>query len=292
MVLLLIVSACAKSTIDQDWKELKGELKAQIDKKEIKQREYFTLNFDGWSDKIVVYDGTIGHEYRHRNRTNMEGVRPSVSFTSFRRWGAQENSLAIKISTDFIGDQYDADEIERATWTDITDRFILSTGEDNTPSGTVDFSDLIEPGKDHYFAFQYKGQEGTTQREWVIKNFLIENELPIGIVQEVATTGTAGWRQYSFLNSQQIWTFNNTQMRIEGGNATSAENHDWLISKPLDFTKVSPDQPSHIIKTRFQNMIYNYKIGYAEPGQYAMVIVGENKEDEENKIFEYEVVVN
>jgi hypothetical protein len=240
---LFVLSACEKDDTPADWQEGSGDLTIQLDKTSIKQREFFTLAFEGYADNILVYDGTLGHEYRYKERTAMEGVRPKVSFSSYRRWGAQENSLAIKVSNDFAGNNFDADEINNATWIDITDRFVLSTGEDNTPSGTADLSDLVIPGKDMYFAFRYVGQAGTTQREWVIKDFSIKNELPIGTVQDVASTGSAGWRQYSFLNSQQIWTYNDSQMRIEGGNASSAENHDWLISKALDFTKVEPDQP-------------------------------------------------
>jgi len=289
---LLVLSACKKENAPVDWQEGAGELTVQLDKNTLKQREFLTFAFGGYADNLLIYDGTAGHEYRYRERTAMEGVKPRVSFTSHRQWGSQENSLAIKVSTDFTGDKYDADEINSATWTDITDRFVLSTGANNTPSGTVDLSDLVVPGKDMYFAFQYRGQAGTTQRQWTIRQFVIENELPIGTVQEVATTGTAGWKQYSFLNDQKIWTFNNNQMGIEGGNASSAENHDWLISKALDFTKVEPDQPSHTVKTRFQNMATSYRLGYAEPGSYVLTLIGKAADGRETKKEEYEITVN
>jgi hypothetical protein len=81
-------------------------------------------------------------------------------------------------------------------------------------------------------------------------------------------------------------------MRIEGGNASSAENHDWLISKALDFTKVEPDQPSHVIKTNFQNMLYSYRLGYATPGDYMMTVVEKDKDGQEVKKNEYEVKIN
>jgi len=273
---LLILSACEKDNAPADWREGSGELTIALDRTAIKQREFLTFTFGGYADNILIYDGTIGHEYRYRERT---------------AWGAQENSLSIKVSTDFAGDKYDADEINAATWTDITDRFVLSTGANNTPSGTVDLSDLVAPGRDMYFAFRYVGQAGTTQRQWTIRNFTIENELPIGITQEVATTGTAGWKEYSFLNDSKKWTFNNDRMGIEGGNASSAENHDWLISKALDFTKIEPDQPSHTVKTRFQNMVRAHRVGYAEPGAYNLTVVGRAADGQETKKEEYEVTI-
>jgi len=289
---LLLLSACEKDNAPADWQEGSGELTVAVDKTAIKQREFITFSFGGYADNVLIYDGTLGHEYRYWERTAMEGVEPSVSFTSYRQWGAQENSLSIKVSTDFAGDKYDADEINAATWIDITDRFVLSTGANNTPSGTVDLSDLVVPGKDMYFAFQYRGQTGTTQRQWTIREFSIKNALPIGVTQEVATTGTAGWKQYSFLNSDKVWTFNNSQMGIEGGNASSAENHDWLISKALDFTKIEPDQPSHTVKTRFQNMAATYRVGYAEPGSYTLTVVGKTADGRETKNEEHAITVS
>jgi len=289
---ILLLSACEKDDAPADWQEGSGDLAIALDKTAIKQREFLTFTFGGYADNILIYDGTIGHEYRYRERTAMDGVKPSVSFTSYRQWGAQENSLSIKVSHDFAGDKYDADEINGASWTDITDRFTLSTGANNTPSGTVDLSDLVVPGKDMYFAFQYVGQAGTTQRQWTIKDFSIKNLLPIGVTQEVATTGTAGWKEYSFLNDSKKWTFNNNQMGIEGGNASSAENHDWLISKALDFTKIEPDQPSHTVKTRFQNMAATYRLGYAHPGNYTLILIAKDADGQETKNEEHEIIVS
>lgn len=288
---MLLCTGCEKDDAPSDWQPSSGPITVELDKTSIKQNEFFTFTFAGYADYIAVYDGTLGHEYRYKDRTAMQGVKPKVSFSSFRRWGAQENSLAIKVSTDFAGINYDANEINQATWTDITSRFILSTGADNTPSGTVDLSDLVVPGKNMFFAFEYKGQAGTTQREWFIRNFVVKNELPTGVIQDVATTATAGWKSYSFLNDTKTWITSATELRIEGGNETSAQNHDWLITSALDFTKVEPDQPSHIIKTRFQNMLNKYQIGYAKPGVYTMTAVIEGSSQENSKVENYEVSI-
>jgi len=85
---------------------------------------------------------------------------------------------------------------------------------------------------------------------------------------------------------------NNNQMGIEGGNASSAENHDWLISKALDFTKIEPDQPSHTVKTRFQNMMATYRLGYAKPGTYTMTLIAKDADGQETKNEEYEVTID
>lgn len=283
--------SCDNKDYPEDWKPGSGELTIQMDKTSIKQAEFFTLQFSGYADSIMVYDGTLGHEYRYKDRTAMEGVKPKVSFTSYMQWGAQTNSLSVLVSTDFAGVKYDAAEIEAATWTNITSRFALSTGADNTASGEVNLADLVKPGKQMYFAFKYEGKMGSTQRQWTIKNFVIKNELPTGVVQDVANTGSAGWKQYSFANSAKVWTFNTTQVGIEGGNATSEDNLDWVITKALDFTKVAPDQPSHMVKSRFENMVKMYRVGYKSPGQYKLTVVGKGTDGKETGKLEKDVTV-
>lgn len=283
--------SCDKQDYPEDWKPGSGELTIQMDKTSIKQSEFFTLQFGGYADSIMVYDGTLGHEYRYKDRTAMEGVKPKVSFTSYMQWGAQTNSLSVLVSTDFAGDKYDATEIQAATWTNITNRFTLSTGADNTVSGEVNLADLVKPGKQMYFAFKYEGKTGSTQRQWTIKNFVIKNELPTGVVQDVVNTASAGWKQYSVANSAKVWTYNTTQVGIEGGNATSEDNLDWVITKALDFTKVAPDQPSHMLKTRFENMLQMYRVGYKSPGQYKMTVIGKENVGKETGKLEKDVTV-
>lgn len=289
----LVIISCKKTDYPADWKEEKNDINISLDKNVIKQNEYLTFNFGGYADSIIIYNGTVGSEYKYKDRTVLEGVKPSMSFSSYSQWGAQQNTLKVLVSYDFKGKNYDGAEINAASWTaDITSRFVLSTGTDNTLSGNVNLADLVKNGQNIYFAFKFTGTTGTTQKTWTIKNFVIKNELPNGAVQDVATIGTAGWKQFSFKGSAQVWTFNATQLQIAGGNETNPDNEDWLISKGFNFSQVSPDQPSHMVKTRFQNMVKSYRLGYAKAGSYQLTVVAKDKNGVEIKHETFNITVN
>jgi len=289
----LVILGCKKTDYPTDWKEGKNDINVSLDKKVIKQNEYLTFSFEGYADSILIYNGAAGSEYRYKDRTVLEGVKPTVSFSSYSQWGAQQNTLKVLVSYDFKGKDYDGAEINAASWaTDITNRFTLSTGTDNTSSGNVNLSDLVKGGQNMYFAFKFTGSTGTVQKTWTIKNFVVKNELPNGIIQDVATIGTVGWKQFSFKGSAQIWTFNATQLQIAGGNDASPDNEDWLISKAFNFSQVNPDQPSHLVKSRFQNMVKSYRLGYAKAGNYQLTLVAKDKNGVEFKQETFNITVN
>lgn len=280
MSLFIVIGACKENDYPEDWQESVGTLDIHLDKNEIKQNEYLTLTFDGYVDSLLLFDGTLGHEYKHVNRTVMDGVSPKLSFSTYAQYGTQANTLSVLVSKDFNPNELSATGIQSATWTNITNRFTLSTGADNTGSGTADLSDIVADQKGIYFAFKFVGQTGSTQKTWTIKNFNLVNDLPTGVQQSVANTGNAGWSQYSFLGAG-IWTFNASQLQIIGGDATKPSNEDWLISKYFYFNSVSPDTQSHLLKTRFQKMLNTYRLGYAKPGVYELVVLGKDKEGKE-----------
>lgn len=163
-----------------------------------------------------------------------------LEFTSYRQYGAQENTLSLLISTDFSGD-YNEAGIHAATWEDITSLATLSTGTDNTPSGQIDLTPF-NTGVPVYLAFRYTGVGGTTQRTWTIKNLTVENHLKNGSIVPVATIANAGW-QWIRLNpssSQQRWVITATDLKFSGGDATYGSNLGWVITKPLDLSETTP----------------------------------------------------
>src|SRR3546814_3272198 len=83
----------------------------------------FRFDFNGFADSVVSYSGKEGHQYEFRNRTEMDGLAHQLSFTSYRQWGTQENTLKLLVSSDFDGENYYESGINSATWIDITDRY-------------------------------------------------------------------------------------------------------------------------------------------------------------------------
>ncbi|WP_164111752.1 MULTISPECIES: DUF5017 domain-containing protein [Sphingobacterium] len=71
-LLIGVLAGCSKQEYSEDWKPGTGDLTIQVDKSAIKQSEFFTLQFGGYADSILVYDGTVGHEYRFKDRTMLD----------------------------------------------------------------------------------------------------------------------------------------------------------------------------------------------------------------------------
>ncbi len=62
--------------------------------------------------------------------------------------------MTVLVSNDFNG-VYDTTSVKAATWTDVTSRVTLSTGADQTQSGTVDLSEFANNNKAATLAFRY-----------------------------------------------------------------------------------------------------------------------------------------
>lgn len=101
-----------------------------------------------------------------------------LSFSTKYQYGSQDNQLAVLISTDFNG-SYEAADVNAATWIDITDDFVLSSGGDSfISSGLKDISEYELPNKLFYIAFRYTYSPdlGTNPRNWFLEDVLVETQ--------------------------------------------------------------------------------------------------------------------
>ena len=229
------------------------------------------FNFTGNPDIISFYSGTDGNDYAFKDRTMADGAS-QLQFTSYAQYGTQDSTLQLMVSNNFSG-TYDSTNVVQATWSDITNRAMLSTGQDNTPSGIVDLTDFLTQKKPVYIAFRYTGDTGSTQKTWTIKNFtlnLIKTNSKIIPVTDIAS---AGWKQVNILNSATVWSINATQLRIAGGNA-AAENDDWVISKLLYLNNVAPDVAIPI--KNITQIVSSYDYVFTQPGTYKVVFLASN----------------
>lgn len=274
LVTAAALSGCEKKNTTEYYAP-SGPVTVNIDKTEAEANVPFQLMFTGFADSLIFYSGEEGHQYEFRNRTEMVGVEHQLSFQSYRQWGAQEHTLALLVSRDFNGEDYSEEAIKAATWVDITNRAVLSTGSDNTPSGTIDVTDLLGTDGSVYFAFKFVGSAGTTQRTWTIKDFNINTVKPDGTVEAVANTETAGWVETSLKNPEMRWSISPTRIQMVGGNATAAENEDWIISKGFPLYSFGPDR-GEVIKSRYQFMLKDHWFVYRKPGDYHAVLVVKN----------------
>lgn len=237
------------------------------------------FKFAGYADNIALYPGIPGYKYENRNRTSGPFGVVNLQFTSYRQYGAQNNTLKILAANTLAG--LDSATVVNAAWTDITNRATLSTGTDNTASGVINLSDITVEGKPLYIAFRYNGVTGSTQRTWTFKNLFVRSVTSEG-TNTIADLTTAAWTVYGVTGRK--WTTSATQIQIAGGDASAPTNEGWIVTKPLNITSVTPDI-SLPVKAVGSGNITGYAYKYAAVGTYKAVFkISNNTVKEEETV--------
>lgn len=227
---------------------------------------------------ITFYAGDSSHQYEYRNRTSAVG-KPLLQFTSYQQTGSQNNSLQLLISKNFTG-EYDSAGVysPNASWVDITDRAVLSTGTNNTASGVIDLSDFVNDGQPVYIAFKYTGQKNSSaQRTWTIPTFTVTNLLEDGNTRMpvAAALSDAAFAVVTLKNPAVKWTVAATSLKITGGAANSEEAEGWVITKGLILNRAVPDVGVSV-KNIASNIVTSYYNIYKAPGTYKAVFEAAN----------------
>ena len=142
--------------------------------------EEVKFSFTGTAGYISFYSGEAGNDYSFRNgrELNIENEAVIMGFTSSVQQGAQNNQLSVLVSSDFDGNYNSFESLNKATWTDITNRFALGTNATFRASGDKDISDLVVKGKPIYIAFKYLTRPQAVNglaRTWMIQSFGIKS---------------------------------------------------------------------------------------------------------------------
>ena len=187
-------------------------------------------------------------------------------------------------STNFTG-KYDAAGVAAASWTDITSRATLSTGTDNTASGTIDLSDFKSANQPLYLAFKYQGYFHPTlkQPSWFLRTFNVNNVLPEGRTSVIAAIGQVGWVGVDIKNPTVVWGVPTTGQITINGTGTDAineDNEDWVISRPFNLSSVSTDTGLGL-KTA-TTYLSNYTYAYTVPGTYTVTFIAANASRDES----------
>lgn len=240
--------------------------------------------FSGKADNIAFYSGEPGFSYKYKDRTSADGI-PQLEFSSYLQNKGETNTLKLLISTDFNG-AYDSAGIRKATWTDITDQAVLSTGADKTPSGIIDLSVFAKQLKPAYIAFRYQGyySDVLKQPTWSIRTFDIKHVLP-DKVSTIVAADKVGWAAFDLKNPTVAWAVPTSgQVVINGSiaNSTKEDNEDWLISRAFDLRTVTRDA-SVSIQDLGSASIDGYYYIYTRPGTYTVTFVAFNHSVDEQK---------
>lgn len=277
LIALTILAGCKKLLVEAP------EFEVITDKTTYKVGEEVNFKFTGNPDLISVYRGIPGENYDFRTRITADGI-PQLNFTTLIQNTGETNTLRLMASTNFTG-KYDPTGIAAASWTDITSRATLSTGTDNTPSGTIDLSDFKAAGKPVYLAFKYQGYFHPTlkQPSWFLRTFNVNNVLPEGRTAVIAAIAQVGWVGVDVKNPTVIWGVPTTGQVAINGTGTDAineDNEDWVISRPFNLSAVSADTGLGL-KTA-TTYLTNYTYTYTAPGTYTVTFIAANASRDES----------
>jgi uncharacterized protein DUF5017 len=285
---ILCSVACTKKEVDATG------FTVTTDKETYTTTDTVKFAFTGNPYYLTFYSGEPYHQYEYRERLNEKG-KPQLFFNSAQTTGAQANTLKVLVSTDFSG-VYDSTNVYNATWTDITSSAILAPGSAAVESGNIDLSQFINSDHPAYVAFKYTGTKGTSQRTWTIKLVALDNVLADNTSYEVLGIGesTTGFKSIPMKVPSVAWTISTTQLQIKGftTNALSvADTEGWVVSKPLNLTKVLPDTgtPLKNMTTSLSSLDYNY--GAAGSYKATFVATNANRYSEKSDVKEVPVTV-
>ncbi len=287
LFIILIYSSCKKeSVVDL------GAFKVIMTKAPLKVGDTAFFAIEGNPDFITFYSGERGRNFDYRNRIIAENSMPQLTFTSFGQGLSAQfsNSIALLVSSNYNGD---SSTVNSATWSDITNRAILSTGATGTSSGTIDLSDFRKFDS-VYIAFRYRVSTSATlaQPTWTIQSFNINTvSLPDSTVYSLRSIGTLGWQTRDIANPANAWQVSSTQLRLSGGAANSSQNEDWVIAK-VGLKSVNPDfgVPVKNISERVKSYFYRY----TRAGKYKISFVGAGMRNDlnESAVQQFEITVN
>lgn len=234
-----------------------------------KMGDSIIFNFTGNPQNLVFWSGAPGNNYEFRNRTFTTGNKLEVRFNTFQSFGVVAQNMSVLVSNDFNG-LYDTNNVKKATWTDITSRATLSTGADQTPSGTLDLTEFIEGNKAATIAFRYVTDGIKKANRWVVRTFNADNIAPDGTSTQMATMSTAAWKQVNFLNPEKFWSITQSQLLMMG--VDTLPDDDWVLSKSFNPNAVLPDKGVAIknITTNLRRYAPATDV-YKTPGTYKVV---------------------
>ena len=235
-----------------------------------------TFRFDGDPDNVVFYSGEPGSDYHNRDRYSRI-VTPNLSFTSSYSSGSITNSLRVLVSNDFKPDYeymsgapttvvYTKWAVQDATWTDITDRFMIPGNR--LVFGAQDSGEAIISefhGEVPLFvAFQFKGDASDGQSApglWAFSNFNIRNEYEDGTSAAFVTNGlSTDWKSVDLADPIQCSrSAGNASMSASSG----SDFNTLLISPPYYPSHITPDKGLTIKST--EDNLYEYTHTYVTP---------------------------
>lgn len=245
------------------------KLNVVLDKQVYQVGEPVTFKLNGNPDNIVFYSGEVGHNYAYKERYHADGDL-LVKFNSWVRYGDIYHNLKFLVSSDFSG-IYDKENVEAATWIDLSDKFRFSVGDDQTPSGEMNLKEYVGAAEDArlFVAFRYEDEEKARQNNWIIRSIALDCVSAEGVRSSLATMPTMGWKVVDFENPAVTWNVSSTSQILIDGGTNQPKNVDWVISQAFDVRKTTPD--TGVALKNISTTMDEYQYVYTKPGTYEVV---------------------
>ncbi|MFA6084268.1 DUF5017 domain-containing protein [Mucilaginibacter sp.] len=291
---LFILTGCKK---EQELKVNAPEFNVTTEKASYKVGEEVKFNFTGNPDLISFYSGEVFNDYAFMNGRVVESGALKVSFSSSFQFGTQTKQFSVVVSNDFNGGNLFQD-IQSATWRDITSRFALGTNATYKPSGEVDISDLKVPGKPLYIAFKYIVKNPSvygTGNVWQVQNFLLTSDTSIGLLTlgDILTGGFKLFDQKPDIAPSRS-NISTSRIQLIAPTLTAATNtvetESWAVTKAFDTDAIDygPDRPIPI-KGYADAMPKSSVYTYSKPGSIKAVFTAYNANVTDSKAIQKEV---
>ncbi|MGV3504619.1 MAG: DUF5017 domain-containing protein [Adhaeribacter sp.] len=282
LFLLVLLTGC-----DKEIEVLTPEFEVSTPATTYQVGEEVTFQFSGEPDNVSMYTGEVGNDYAFKDGRVLDVTNLKLSFNSHLQYGSQKDMFFVMASTDFNGDYSSIDQIRKATWTDITNRFTLATTTTYVPSGAQDISDLAVEGKPLYLAFRYRVRDQDLHgaaRTWRLQAVNLSGDTNIGTLT-LADLSNGGWRIVDEHPAPHVAATRTTVItsQITLTQATTSEENKnidtetWVVSKGLSAKKIDrgPDRTIPL-KGNISASLTEYKYAFSKAGNYQVYFIASN----------------
>lgn len=262
-LLVIGVASCVEDDVPS------ALLGVSLDKEEYKVGDTVTFKFNGNPDNIVFYSGENGHNYSMKDKLYADNDL-MVDFVLYTdQFTTVHPNFQVMVSNDFNG-VYDTENVNAATWVDISDHYIFpTTVKLNTPSGVMNLKSYAGDRDDAklYIAFRYFDLGEPQTNRWVVRSINVNKVSPEGVKTGLAVMSTAGWQEVSISGAPTIWNISTAQLLAAG--KKGQENDDWVISKGFEVKSSVPD--TGVALKNISTTMSEYQYVYTKPGTYKAV---------------------
>lgn len=282
LIKLLVIVSVGLGSCTKDENVAEPEFDVSVRAATVKVGEPVNFYITGNPDLISFWSGERTHIYANNAVSSQKGVRQWVQFET-QSAGTQPNNLKLMASTDFNG-IYDAENVTKATWKDITDRIpTLATNATRVPSGEVNLLDFSTEtdNKPVYLGFYYSSPKNNLDpTRWIIVNVRVNNVLANGITTTFAPTVASTLFKAVYIKENGfLWDVGSGI--VSPNPPTGAEPHEsWIVSGPIDLNRVGTadfaNTSDGLLKGLSDAKVQEYNYSYTAPGKYTVTFVASN----------------